>query len=79
MRPQSHCWLPCGSSSRQSGVQWAAACRLCALTLSLSGVDVSPIVWVALISFLNEVLLGKQGILVLLASKSIAAAAAPLV
>jgi len=42
-------------------------------------VDVSPIVWVALISFLNEVLLGKQGILVLLASKSIAAAAAPLV
>jgi len=32
-------------------------------------VDVSPIVWVALLSFLNEVLLGKQGLLILLASK----------
>ena len=35
----------------------------------LSGVDVSPIVWVALTSFLNEILVGKQGLLVLLAQK----------
>ena len=34
-----------------------------------SGVDVSPIVWVALTSFLNEILVGKQGLLVLLAQK----------
>ena len=32
-----------------------------------SGVDVSPIVWVALTSFMNEILVGKQGLLVLLA------------
>jgi YggT family protein len=32
-------------------------------------VDVSPIVWVALLSFLNEILLGKQGLLVLLSNK----------
>jgi hypothetical protein len=30
---------------------------------------VSPIVWVAGLSFLNEILLGKQGLLVLLATK----------
>lgn len=36
----------------------------------VGGVDVSPIVWVALISFGNEILLGKQGLLVLLASKT---------
>lgn len=34
-----------------------------------SGVDVSPIVWVALLSFLNEILLGKQGLLLLLSQK----------
>jgi hypothetical protein len=34
-----------------------------------SGVDTSPIVWVALISFMNEILLGKQGLLVLLSQK----------
>ena len=34
-----------------------------------SGVDVSPIVWVALTSFMNEILVGKQGLLVLLAQK----------
>jgi uncharacterized protein YggT (Ycf19 family) len=32
-------------------------------------VDVSPIVWVALLSFTNEIMLGKQGLLVLLSSK----------
>jgi hypothetical protein len=30
---------------------------------------VSPIVWVAGLSFLNEILLGKQGLLVLLSTK----------
>eukprot|EP00798_Chlamydomonas_sp_ICE-L_P021349 gene21349-28285_t len=32
----------------------------------VAGVDVSPIVWVCSISFLNEILLGPQGILVLI-------------
>lgn len=32
----------------------------------VGGVDVSPIVWLALISLLNEVLLGPQGLLVLI-------------
>jgi YggT family protein len=40
-----------------------------ARTLARSGVDVSPIVWVAAISFTNEILLGKQGLLVLLSQK----------
>lgn len=31
----------------------------------VGGVDVTPIVWVALLSFLNEILLGPQGILML--------------
>jgi len=31
---------------------------------------VSPIVWVAGLSFLSEILLGKQGLLVLMASKN---------
>jgi YggT family protein len=33
------------------------------------GVDVSPIVWVMIMSFLREVLLGQQGVLTLLAQK----------
>lgn len=32
----------------------------------VGGVDVTPIVWVAVISFLNEILLGPQGILLLI-------------
>lgn len=36
----------------------------------VGGVDVAPIIWVGAISFMNEILLGKQGLLVLLASKS---------
>eukprot|EP00879_Flechtneria_rotunda_P009837 GHRR01010289.1.p1 GENE.GHRR01010289.1~~GHRR01010289.1.p1 ORF type:complete len:195 (+),score=34.01 GHRR01010289.1:514-1098(+) len=32
----------------------------------VNGVDVSPIVWVGLISFFNEILLGPQGILILI-------------
>ncbi len=32
----------------------------------VGGVDVTPIVWVGLISFLNEILLGPQGILMLI-------------
>lgn len=35
----------------------------------VGGVDVSPIVWVALLSFINEILLGPQGILNLLQRK----------
>lgn len=34
------------------------------------GVDVSPIILVCLISFLNEILLGPQGILILIQEKS---------
>lgn len=58
---------PAGSSPR-----WGARTRACCASSSHTrdrGVDVSPIVWVALLSFLNEVLLGKQGLLILLASK----------
>ncbi|KAI3889697.1 hypothetical protein MKX03_007719 [Papaver bracteatum] len=35
----------------------------------LGGVDVTPVVWFALISFLNEILLGPQGLLVLLSQQ----------
>ncbi|CAL6369878.1 unnamed protein product [Bathycoccus prasinos] len=38
----------------------------------VGGVDVSPIIWVGMISFLNEILLGKQGLLVLLSNKTMA-------
>ena len=31
--------------------------------------DVSPIIWVGMISFMNEILLGKQGLLILLSNK----------
>lgn len=31
----------------------------------VGGVDISPIIWVALISFFNEILLGPQGLLIL--------------
>ena len=75
MRPRSRCWCPRASSSRRSGAalpaQRAAFCgtRLTGRPPLHSGVDVSPIVWVALISFTNEILLGKQGLLVLLSQK----------
>jgi YggT family protein len=36
----------------------------------VGGVDVTPIVWVGLISFLNEILLGPQGILMLIQRQS---------
>lgn len=36
----------------------------------VGGVDVAPIVWVALLSFINEILLGPQGILNLLQRKA---------
>lgn len=32
----------------------------------VGGVDVTPIVWVALLSFFNEILLGPQGLLILI-------------
>ncbi|KAI3931135.1 hypothetical protein MKX01_029325 [Papaver californicum] len=35
----------------------------------LGGVDVTPVVWFALISFMNEILLGPQGLLVLLSQQ----------
>ena len=35
----------------------------------VGGVDVSPIIWVGVISFMNEILLGKQGLLILLSNK----------
>ena len=41
-----------------------------ALVPPVGGVDVSPIIWVGMISFLNEILLGKQGLLILLSTKS---------
>ncbi|GBF89306.1 cofactor assembly of complex C subunit B, chloroplastic [Raphidocelis subcapitata] len=36
----------------------------------VGGVDVTPIVWVGLLSFLNEILLGPQGILMLIQRQS---------
>ena len=36
-----------------------------------NGLDVSPIVWVAVLSFLSEVLTGPQGILSLIQRKGI--------
>ena len=38
--------------------------------VQVNGVDVSPIVWVAILSLANETLLGPQGILVILAKKA---------
>ncbi|KAF5737922.1 hypothetical protein HS088_TW13G00814 [Tripterygium wilfordii] len=35
----------------------------------VGGVDVSPVMWFGLISFLNEILLGPQGLLVLLSQQ----------
>jgi uncharacterized protein YggT (Ycf19 family) len=35
----------------------------------VGGVDVAPVIWVALMSFANEILLGKQGLLVLLSQQ----------
>ena len=35
----------------------------------VGGVDVSPIIGVGMISFMNEILLGKQGLLILLSNK----------
>ncbi|KAG0497805.1 hypothetical protein HPP92_002193 [Vanilla planifolia] len=35
----------------------------------LGGVDVTPVVWFGLVSFLNEILVGPQGLLVLLSQK----------
>ncbi|KAG0558441.1 hypothetical protein KC19_10G028600 [Ceratodon purpureus] len=35
----------------------------------VGGVDVAPVIWVALMSFLNEILLGQQGLLVLLSQQ----------
>lgn len=32
----------------------------------IGGVDISPIIWVAIISFLREILLGQQGLLTLM-------------
>jgi len=35
----------------------------------LGGVDVTPVVWFGLVSFLNEILVGPQGLLVLLSQQ----------
>ena len=45
--------------------------RTRAMIPPVGGVDVSPIVWVMTISFMNEILLGKQGLLVLLSNKQL--------
>ena len=42
-----------------------------ALVPPVGGVDVSPIIWVGMISFMNEILLGKQGLLILLSNNQI--------
>jgi len=35
----------------------------------VGGVDISPIIWVSFLSFMNEILVGQQGILILLQNK----------
>ena len=35
----------------------------------VAGVDVTPIVWVAIISFFNEILLGPQGLFTIIQKK----------
>eukprot|EP00897_Mesotaenium_endlicherianum_P009644 jgi/Mesen1/8708/ME000052S08140 len=35
----------------------------------VGGVDVAPVIWVAIMSFINEILLGSQGLLVLLSQQ----------
>ncbi|MCO5548014.1 hypothetical protein L7F22_001470 [Adiantum nelumboides] len=35
----------------------------------VGGVDISPVIWVAIMSFLNEILLGQQGLLILLSQQ----------
>ncbi|GLJ32845.1 hypothetical protein SUGI_0661580 [Cryptomeria japonica] len=37
----------------------------------VAGVDVSPIVWFAIVSFLNEILLGQQGLLRLISQQNV--------
>ncbi|MQL95025.1 hypothetical protein Taro_027700 [Colocasia esculenta] len=44
----------------------------------LGGVDVTPVVWFGLVSFVNEILLGPQGLLVLLSRQTAAADRPPL-
>jgi len=39
----------------------------------LGGVDISPIIWVGIITLLREILLGQQGLLRMLASSSMGA------
>ena len=49
-------------------MQLLSSVRLCVYAAH-RGVDVTPIVWFALLSFLNEILLGRQGLLILLSQK----------
>lgn len=35
----------------------------------LAGVDITPVVWVGLLNFLNEILVGPQGLLVLVSQQ----------
>ena len=35
----------------------------------VAGVDISPLIWIAILTFLNEILLGPQGIFVILEKK----------
>ena len=35
----------------------------------VAGVDISPIIWVSIFSFLNEILIGPQGLLTILQKK----------
>lgn len=37
----------------------------------VGGVDVTPVVWFAILSFLNEILVGPQGLLVLLSQQQV--------
>ena len=37
----------------------------------IGGVDVSPIIWIGIISFLREILVGQQGLIKLVIQKSI--------
>ncbi|KAF8674397.1 hypothetical protein HU200_048228 [Digitaria exilis] len=60
-------WYPRAEAPRH-GVP-LRACVTRRIIPPLGGVDVTPVVWFGIVSFLNEILVGQQGLLVLLSQQ----------